>query len=72
MHDPSLNKFRSTISAKTYLRIILKTRNCATVGYTNRSTNNPNLSFHKYAMTGCKILRGKNLFTRTTISVRAF
>ena len=47
-------------------------RNCAAVGYTNRSTKNSNLSFHEYVMSGCKILRRKNPFPRTSISVRAF
>ena len=41
---------------KKYLRFILKMPNCAAVGCTNRSTENPNLTFHEYIMTdGCKI-----------------
>ena len=42
--------------------------NCAAV-CANFSTKNPNLSFHEYVMSGCKILRGKNSFPITSISV---
>ena len=53
---------------KKYLRVILKMPNWAAVDCTNRSTKNPNLSFHEYVMRDCKILTGKNPFPRTTIS----
>ena len=43
--------------------------NCAAVGYTNHSKKNPNLSFDKLVMSCCKRLRGKNPFSRTSISV---
>ena len=43
--------------------------NCVAVGCTNRSTKNPNLSIHEYAVSGCKIVRGKNPFLKTSISV---
>ena len=51
---------------------ILKMPNCATVGYTNRSTKNPNLSFHEYVMSGCKLLRGKNPFQKTYLLSKHF
>ena len=54
---------------KNCLRFILKMPNCAAVGCTNRSTKNPNLIFHEYMLSGCKILRGKSVFQRTSISV---
>ena len=43
--------------------------NCVAVVCTNRSTKNPNLSFHEHVMSGRKIVTGKNLFLRTSISV---
>ena len=43
--------------------------NCAVVGCTNRSTKNPDLRFHEWVISGCKIVKGRNLFPRTSISV---
>ena len=43
--------------------------NCTAAGFTNCSTKNPNIRFHKNMMSGSKILRGKNPVLRTSISV---
>ena len=53
---------------KKYLRFILKMLNCAAGDCTNRSTKNPNFNFDEYVMSGCKIMRRKNPFPRTSIS----
>ena len=45
---------------------------CAAVSCTNRPTKNPNLTFHEYVMSGCKILRGKNPFQEFLYLFRAF
>ena len=52
-----------------YLHFILKLPNCTAVACTNCLMKNSNCSFHKYVISGCKILRVKNSFLRTSISV---
>ena len=52
-----------------YLHFILKLPNCTAVACTNCSMKNSNLSIHKYVISGCKILRVRNSFLRTSISV---
>ena len=55
-------KCRSKISEQIFTFYIA-------VACTNCSMKNSNLSIHKYVISGCKILRVRNSFLRTSISV---
>ena len=68
MRVPCLKKCQSKTSEKIFT-FVLKMPNCAAFGCINHSMENLNLTFHEYVMSGCKIVRGKNPFPITSISI---